>query len=129
MEPSRISTEKLQPSQLFLSARKLREAREWFDFDAPHYEPVSVIQLEDEVVLIDGHTRVYLAFHAGAEEVLAHDVTAGNHPVVLYADCVMWCKRKGITSIADLDGRIVTHETYERRWIDRCRRVAAVLGN
>ena len=120
-------TELADADQRLVAARD--EAREWFDFDAPHYEPVSVIQLEDEVVLLDGHTRVYLAFLAGAEEVLVHDVTAGNHPVVLYADCVEWCKRKGIISIADLDGRIVTHETYERRWIDRCRRVAAVLGN
>ena len=127
MDSFRVSIEELQPSQLFLSARKLREVRGWFDFDAPEYEPVSVLRLDGEFVIIDGHTRAYLAHLAGVAEVEVRDVTDREHPLALYADCVAWCEGKGLTTVADFAGRVVSHETYERRWIERCERVAEVL--
>lgn len=78
-------------------------------------------------VLIDGHTRAYLAHLAGADELLVVEASDEDHPLELYADCVAWCERTGLTSIADFAGRIVAHETYERRWVERCRRVESVL--
>jgi hypothetical protein len=124
----RVPIEKPQPSQLFLSGRKLHAATEWFDFDEPSYEPIRVIRLDGELVCIDGHTRAYLARLAGAEELLVTETTDEGHPMELYADCVGWCQRKDLTSVADFAGRVVSHESYERRWIDRCRRVANILS-
>ena len=117
-----------QPSQLFLSGRKLHDATGWFDFDNPRYDLISVLRLDGELVCIDGHTRAYLAYLAGAEELLVAEARDENHPMELYADCVAWCKGRELTAIADFAGRVVSHETYERRWIDRCRRAADVLA-
>lgn len=125
----RVPVEEPQPSQLFLSGRKLHAATEWFDFDEPRYEPISVLRLDGEWVCIDGHTRAYLAYLAGAEELLVAEATDESHPVALYADCIGWCEAKNLTSVAGFAGRVVSHETYERRWVDRCRRVAAVLAD
>ncbi|EMA45456.1 hypothetical protein [Halococcus saccharolyticus] len=123
-----------QPTQLCLSDRKLHTATAWFDFDEPQYDPLPVLcgasafPDRDEPVLIDGHTRAFLAHLAGANELWVHDVTDEDHPLELYADCVAWCERKGITSLADFAGRVVSHETHQRRWIDRCHRVASALA-
>ena len=121
-----------QPTQLCLSGRKLHAASAWFDFNEPQYDPLPVLRDEPALpdgtmALIDGHTRAYLAHLAGADELLVRDVTDEDHPMTLYADCVAWCERKGVTSVADFAGRVVSHESHQRRWIDRCRRVASVL--
>lgn len=129
----RVPIEAPQPSQLFLSGRKLHAASAWFDFDDPQYDPLPVLCDEpvspdgDDPALLDGHTRAYLAHLAGADELVVRDVTDGDRPLALYADCVAWCERRGLTSVADFAGRVVSHEAYERRWIDRCHRVARVL--
>jgi hypothetical protein len=60
---------------------------------------------------------------------LIAETTDESHPMALYADCVEWCEAKNITSVADFAGRVVGHETYERRWVDRYRRVAEVLAD
>lgn len=124
----RVPIEDPQPSQLFLSGRKLHDASGWFDFDEPRYDPLPVLYLDGELVLIDGQTRAYCAYLAGADELLAFEDTDENYPMELYADCVAWCKGKNLTTIADFTGRIVSHETYERRWVERCQRVANVLS-
>ena len=124
----RVPIEEPQPSQLFLSGRKLHHVTKWFDFDEPDYDPLPALRLDGELVLIDGHTRAYCAHLAGAGEVLVTEATDENHPVQLYADCVEWCTAKDITSVADFAGRVVNHETYEHRWVDRCGRVADVLA-
>lgn len=125
----RVSIEEPQPSQLFLSGRKLHDATGWFDFDAPRYEPILVLRLDGEWVCIDGHTRAYLAYLAGAEELLVAETNDEDLPMELYTDCVAWCEAKNLTSVADFSGRIVSHEAYERRWVDRCGRVADVLAD
>ena len=133
-ESFRVAIEDPQPSQLFLSGRKLREASGWFDFDEPRYDPLPILTgdgpaFDDgELVLIDGHSRAYLAHLAGADELLVYDATDEGHPMELYADCIAWCKRKNLTGVADFTGRVVRHETYERRWIERCQRVANVIS-
>ncbi|WP_049902712.1 hypothetical protein [Halococcus agarilyticus] len=129
----RVPIETPQPTQLWLSGRKLHAASAWFDFDEPRYDPLPVLRGatafpdRDEPVLIDGHTRAFLAHLAGADELLIRDVSDEDHPLGLYADCVAWCERKEVTSVADFAGRVVNHETHQRRWVDRCHRVASVL--
>jgi hypothetical protein len=37
-----------------------------------------------------------------------------------YRICVRWCGEAGIRTVADLAGRVVDPETYERLWRRRC---------
>lgn len=82
---------------------------------------------QGEWIILDGHTRGVLAVFAGEDELRLTEDTDGDHPQ-LYRECVSWCRTEGITSVSDLVGRIVDHDTYESEWIDRCHRVAERLG-
>lgn len=111
------------PSQLYVDARSLRSVLSWFDFDDPGYDPVDTYAIDGETVILDGHTRALVAFMSGADSLrvrsLADDeVDDSNRP--LYRECLRWCRADGITAVADLSDRVVSGETYEREWIDRC---------
>lgn len=40
----------------------------------------------------------------------------------LYKMCVEWWKQTGIRTIADLKDRIIDHESYKIKWIERCKK-------
>ncbi|WP_254543526.1 hypothetical protein [Halomarina pelagica] len=117
-----------RPSQLYLSSEKLVRALAWFDADEPSYDPLPAIRLEgvEGWVLIDGHTRAFLAALSGATELRLRE-DDDDHPRALYAECVGWCEAEGVTSVRDLFGRVVGPWTYEERWLARCRRAAERL--
>lgn len=117
----------VRPSQLYLNGRKLALATEWFDFDDPEYDPLPVVRLDGEWTLTDGHTRAFLAALAGAERLHVHEDT-DDLPMALYAECVDWCRDEDVTDVRDLSGRVVNADTFEREWVDRCRRAARRLG-
>ena len=115
-----------QPSQLLIDGSKLADAAVWFDFDAPEYNPLSVREFDGELVLLDGHTRGLLAALAGADELRVERDTDDDHER-LYRECVAWCREEEVTSVRDLVGRVVSHETHETEWVERCHRAAERL--
>jgi hypothetical protein len=76
----------------------------------------------DRPVPLDGHTRALLALLTGAEELRVERVAAPDPDldVDLYAECVRWCLAEDVTAVSDLVGRVVSTETFERKWIRRC---------
>lgn len=117
-----VPIERLQPSQLYVDGERLRDALEWFDFDRPAYDPIHVLRIDDEFVLADGHTRAFLAYLGGAPTLeVRTDPDREELNIPLYRDCVGWCRGESITTIADLAGRVVNRETFEERWVARCR--------
>ena len=53
--------EKIQPSQLFLSDKKVNEVStlvQKFGFEI--LKPLPIKELNNEIILIDGHTRAYI---------------------------------------------------------------------
>lgn len=119
--PSSVPIDEPHPSQLYIDASRLGNALEWFDCDDPTYDPVPVLHIEDELVLSDGHTRAFLAYVAGAntlEIVLDPDRRELNIP--LYRGCMDWCREESVTQIADLAGRVVSHDTFLDQWVARC---------
>lgn len=124
----------VQPSQLHADAGQLRAALSWFDPDDPSYDPIPVVDLDeydvaatrletppDRPVLLDGHTRALLVHLAGADSLRVH--RAEPDPALdldLYAECVRWCRAESVTRVADLVGRVVSTETFERKWVQRC---------
>ncbi|MBN1562595.1 MAG: hypothetical protein JXA10_02065 [Anaerolineae bacterium] len=117
----------IQPSQLYISAAKLAQIESWFDpAHLADYDPLPVKRLAERVVFTDGHTRALAALRAGLAAVrVAWDEDDLDWDA--YAICVAWCLADGITTTADLAGRIVTAGEYEVVWLDRCRVMQAEL--
>ena len=116
---------RLQPSQLYISAAKLAHVLAWWQPPTLEtLEPIPIKRLNGadgrlRVIYTDGHTRAFAAQRLGFAEV----------PVVwdedeldwaAYQICVDWCLDVGIHTIADLEGRVIPPEQYERLWRDRC---------
>jgi hypothetical protein len=118
-----LRLDRAQPSQLYISARKLARVRLQFDPSQPgSLAPVPVVRLCGKTVYSDGHTRAFAAFTAGHTETIAYwdeDELDG----AAYEICVRWCEQAGIHTIADLAGRVVDPGAYRALWLDRCARM------
>lgn len=135
----------LQPSQLLVSAEKLRDVLDWWDADDPDPEPLPYLKpVEDvgldggdgeggavgeevptvgdgRVVLADGHTRALAAVLSGAETLpVVREPDREDLSMAVYRECVGWCVENDVRRPADLVGRVVSPETHQREWIDRC---------
>lgn len=119
----------IQPSQLYISQAKLDLLlRELAEEGLNSVEPISVKLLDGEIISTDGHTRGVALFLNGQTETqcvwedLEWDWDA-------YRICVRWCKESGITSMADLANRVISHNDYEVLWLERCRVMQEDLGS
>lgn len=114
---------KIQPSQLYISAEKLSEVMKTFDPDKPDsIEPIPIKKLENEIIFVDGHTRAFAAFLYGLSKVPVYWETE-KLDWEAYTICVKWCKKAGIHMIADLKNRIVPQKDYEILWYRRCEKM------
>ncbi len=121
--PFTLSIDAVRPSQLYLNGLKLSLVTQWFDFADPNYDPLPVRRIRGDWTLTDGHTRAFVAYLSGADElrVVRDD---DDLPMDVYRECVRWCGAEEVTEIADLAGRVVTDDEFETRWVERCRAVA-----
>ena len=89
----------LQPSQFYISERKLREVNEWFHpADLSNFEPIPVKMLDGIPVMTDGHTRAVAAVLAGLDKVpLVWDEDELSWEI--YRRCILECKARGIHRI------------------------------
>ena len=120
MNINEIKLEELQPSQFYISAKKLRDIERWFNpTDFSGFEPIPVKMLDGLPVMTDGHTRAVAAIRVGLdavpciweEEELDWD---------MYRACVKACQEQNILSPADLLKRIVSEEDYKEKWDKWC---------
>jgi len=75
-------------------------------------------------VLADGHTRALAAVLSGAETVpVMREPDREGLSMGVYRECVGWCLDEGVRRPSDLVGRIVSPETYQVKWIERCQSV------
>ena len=115
--------DKIQPSQLYLSKRKLINVQK--KIDPSKVESIGVIpikKLGEDIIFTDGHTRAFAAYKAGFKEVFVEWETE-NLDWDMYEVCVKWCKDSGIFSIRDLEHRIISHKDYKILWYDRCEKL------
>ncbi|UCH32521.1 MAG: hypothetical protein JSV05_03845 [Candidatus Bathyarchaeota archaeon] len=109
----------IQPSQLYVSSEKLNSVMENFVSKPRLMEPIPIKKLGDQIIFVDGHTRAFAALLHRFPKVPVYwedeelDWEA-------YEICVDWCKEEGIATIADLKGRVISHQEYEKRWYARC---------
>jgi ribosomal protein S18 acetylase RimI-like enzyme len=117
----------VQPSQLFISQKKLDDCTRLFlekGFD--DYEPIPIKRIGNDLFLTDGHTRAFVLWQNGLRTIKAvHDTD--DLDWIMYLVDLKWCRDAGIRSIGDLGSRVIPHADYERRWIDRCGNSHAAL--
>ncbi|MFX1476340.1 MAG: hypothetical protein ACFFCO_12825 [Promethearchaeota archaeon] len=109
----------IQPSQLYISSKKLNIILRDFPSEPNSVEPIPIKKLGDEIVYVDGHTRAYAAFLSGFSEILVY-WEYEEQDWEAYEICVGWCKEIGIYTIKDLKDRVVSQPDYERLWYKRC---------
>jgi len=112
--------DEMQPSQLFISSAKLSQVIAGFDQAGPgSLAPIPVKELCGKIIMTDGHTRALAALLSGLTEVRVF-WDEDELDWEAYEICVQWCEEEGIHTIADLKGRIVPPEDYQRLWLGRC---------
>lgn len=110
-----MGLERLQPSQLYISAEKLRAVRTGTD----QPEPIPIRQLGAHLIMTDGHTRAFAAWSSGLDEVpVVWDMDELDWDA--YRICVQWCVQEGIHTIAGLQDRVIDAQAYQALWLDRC---------
>ena len=120
-----LRLEDLQPSQFYISNRKLQDINEWFrPEDLANFEPIPVKMLDGIPVMTDGHTRAVAAVLAGLERVpLVWDEDELSWD--MYRRCVQECKTRGIQNPADLVNRIISESEYRKKWDAWCNKMQA----
>ena len=110
----------LQPSQFYISEKKLQDIESWFDpANLSGFEPIPVKLLDGRPVMTDGHTRAVAAIRAGLDSVpLIRDEDELDWD--MYRACVKACREQGVLSPADLLARIVSEEEYKEKWDRWC---------
>jgi hypothetical protein len=112
--------DRIQPSQFYISEAKLARVHDLFaPLSSDSMEPVPVKKLNGDVIFTDGHTRAFAALRAGLQEIRVF-WDEDDLDWEAYAICVAACKKRGIRTIADLRGRTLGAEDYEREWIGWC---------
>ncbi len=122
-----LNINRIQPSQLYLSEKKIEQVLNSLrNSGFENAQPLPVKQLNDNIIFTDGHTRAYLLWLNGYNEikVIWEDEDLDWK---LYEICVEWCKQAGIRTIADLKNRIIDHESYKIKWIERCKKMGEKL--
>jgi hypothetical protein len=110
----------VQPSQLYISSALLSKILLNINPNRPEQmAPLSLKELDDITIFTDGHTRALAAFLTGFHEVNAV-WDEDDMEWEAYRTCVQWCHNEGITTIADLQARVVNPEEYQVLWVDRC---------
>jgi len=57
-----MKLDKIQPSQLYISSKKLSKIMKNFQSKQFSIKPIPVKKLSDRIVFVDGHTRAFATF-------------------------------------------------------------------
>jgi len=110
----------IQPSQLYISRKKLAKINKAFD---PEIKTtlgvIPVKKLGNDIIFTDGHTRAVAAFLAGYQEITV-EWEDEDLDWEMYELCVQWCKDEKIFSAKDLAKRIIQHKDYKLLWYKKC---------
>ena len=118
----------LQPSQFYISAKKLQDIRKWFDpSDLSSFEPIPVKMLNGIPVMTDGHTRAVAALQAKLDSVpLVWE--CDNLSWEMYRRCVSECRKRQICSPEGLLNCIIPEKEYRVKWDQWCDAMQAEIN-
>ena len=117
----------IQPSQFYISEKKLHDIEAWLNpEDLSGFEPIPVKILDGVPVMTDGHTRAAAALRAGLTAVpLAADEDDLDWD--MYRACVKACRERNIFTPADLLPRIIPEQEYQEKWDRWCDNMQAEI--
>ncbi len=110
----KVLIDDLQPSQFYVSQAKLDALSSWMDSGENIVVPI--LKGSIEKVLMDGHSRIYLAKVKGIKHVYVYEEENENVNDLFHF--VKEAKLRGIRSIAGL--KRLTHEEYIDVWYKYC---------
>ncbi|WP_416150578.1 hypothetical protein ACM26V_06285 [Salipaludibacillus sp. HK11] len=114
-----VELKDLQPSQMFINRSKLRSLiMDGFNAEETDGNPFPVIKFDGELVLIDGHTKAFLADQQGIGKITVEYISEVEN-LAVYQTCVGLCKQEKITTVADLGKQIISNQDFERAWIKK----------
>ena len=114
----------IQPSQFYLSEKKLEQVQIWFDTkDINALNPLPIKRLKGKIFFTDGHSRAFIAYQSGFEEIPVY-AEKDDLNWEFYSYCLQVCDKIGIATIKDLENRILSVSDYKKNWLDWCQRVA-----
>lgn len=118
-----ISIEKLIPNNFYLNEDKVKSVRQAYaNNNQDKLPPVTVGVIGEEYSLIDGHSRAFVAFENGEEDILAKVYPIEEIPgsTKLYIYIHSKAKELNLTSIGKLENRILDSKEHELLWIQYC---------
>ena len=120
MSIQELKLKDLQPSQFYISEKKLHDVEAWLDpTDLSGFEAIPVKILDGVPVMTDGHTRAVAALRAGLATVpLVADEDELDWE--MYRACVKACRERNIFTPADLLPRIIPEHEYQEKWDKWC---------
>ncbi|MBN2794662.1 MAG: hypothetical protein JXR88_04600 [Clostridia bacterium] len=111
-----VTLDEITPEQLSVDQRKVEACLKWIN--RPEDVIVSCVIMNQELVCIDGYSRLIAAYEKALPHVYVHIEKIED--LSFYTTCLNWCKSEGINSISDLVSKVVSTEEHQRIWIDRC---------
>jgi len=108
----KINIEDIQPSQFYVDKNKVESVSDFINSGDDVIVPLA--KINDELVSLDGHTRLYLATKRGYKQVYGFYTQAEDY----IADFVLEAKRRNVLTPYDL--AILTHDEYKKKWNKFC---------
>lgn len=118
----------IRPSQLYLDQDKIDRLKGVFDpLNVRFNAPLPIKKNGGEAFLTDGHTRAFLYSEAKISVIPVYWDT-DDLDMDLYQTCLNWCRHERVMFIDDLKERILPHDQFLQKWMDRCEK-AIKKGN
>lgn len=108
----KINIKDIQPSQFYVDKRKVESVSSFINSGDNIIIPLT--KINDELVSLDGHTRLYLATKRDYKQVYGFYTQAEDY----ITDFVLEAKRRSVLTPYDLT--ILTHDEYKKKWNKFC---------
>lgn len=113
----------LRPNNWYLDQEKVEQIRQiWRNERSELLPPCLVTLIDGEWSLIDGHSRAFVAYEKGIQrlgvEVRPLHELGGN--TLIYEFIHRMGPKQGVSSISDLQSRILSAQDYQLKWIEFC---------
>jgi|SRR5690554_557742 len=107
----------IRVEQLSVSKSKLENVLKWMETESDVI--VCVIKIDNELVCIDGYSRLLAAYLKGFSNVYYY-FEKDEYDENDFREFLKWCQNENIYNVVDLEKRIVGDDEHNRIWINRC---------